>query len=218
MTTIRAALVLLVSIVCGAGSAFATDWPQTRSDLAADPSVTFGVLGNGMRYAIQRNGTPAHQVAMRFLVLAGSNQEAHDQEGLAHLLEHMAFHGSTHVADGDMTHILERLGMGIGADVNAFTTRASTVYKFNLSRGDDTSLDDALLLYREIASELILDPKAMDAERKVVLAEGRARPAPVQELESNLYTALYGQQAYARPPIGRTEVIENAPVARLRDF
>src|ERR1700755_119435 len=77
--------------------AHATDWP--RSDIPADPAVTFGTLPNGMRYAIMRNRTPSDQVSIRFRIAAGSMQETAAQRGLAHFLEHMAFRGSLHLAD-----------------------------------------------------------------------------------------------------------------------
>jgi len=34
-------------------------WPQATSDLKPDPDVRFGVLPNGMRYAIRRQTIPA---------------------------------------------------------------------------------------------------------------------------------------------------------------
>src|ERR1700674_3085482 len=94
-------------------------WGQTGIDNAPDPSILFGVLPNGMMYAVRRNATPPGQTALRFMIKAGSKQEAKDQEGLAHFLEHMAFRGSTRVADGDVKNILERLGLRFGADTNA---------------------------------------------------------------------------------------------------
>src|ERR1700753_1148086 len=71
----------------------AKPFAQMGSDLEADPSGTFGVLPNGMRYAIKRNALPAGSVSMRLRIAAGSDMEAPDQYGLAHFLEHMAFNG-----------------------------------------------------------------------------------------------------------------------------
>ncbi len=210
-----AVLALLAGVSFAAGR---PDWPQSKSDLPADPAITFGVLDNGMRYAIQHNAIPTGQVSLRLVIEAGSMQEAHDQEGLAHLLEHMAFHGSAHVADGETMRTLERLGMRLGPDINAATSRNMTVYKFNLTKGDDNSVDTGLRLLREIAGELTLDPKLMDAERKVVLAEAHVQSAAQMQVESQVVAAMFGDHPFARAPIGRDEVIENAPAGRLRDF
>src|ERR1700761_5814965 len=58
-------------------------WAHTYSDLPADPAITFGVLPNGMRYAIQHNETPKGQVSLRLRIGSGSLQERDDQQGLA---------------------------------------------------------------------------------------------------------------------------------------
>ena len=69
-----------------------------------------GRLANGMRYIIQKNVTPPGTASIRLMISAGSMQEADDQHGIAHFLEHMAFRGSTHIADGEMMRTLQRLG------------------------------------------------------------------------------------------------------------
>lgn len=42
------------------------EWGIASPDLSSDPDVLFGVLPNGMRYALQRNGNPAGDAAIRF--------------------------------------------------------------------------------------------------------------------------------------------------------
>ena len=86
-------------------------WAQASSDLAPDPDVRFGVLPNGMRYAIMRNATPAGATALRLRIGSGSLEESDDEQGLAHVLEHMAFRGSTNVPPGEMVKILQREGL-----------------------------------------------------------------------------------------------------------
>src|SRR6476619_5792354 len=107
-----------------------------NSDLQADPDVHFGTLANGMRFAIMRNVTPPGQAAIRFRIGSGSLDENDDQQGLAHFLEHMAFKGSTNVAEGEMIPILQRKGLAFGRDINAHTSYDETVYKFNLPEVD----------------------------------------------------------------------------------
>ncbi len=43
-------------------------WPQTVSDIKADPNVRFGTLPNGMRYAILKNATPTGQASLRLRI------------------------------------------------------------------------------------------------------------------------------------------------------
>ena len=171
-----------------------------------------------MRYAIKHNATPSGQVAVRFVILAGSMQEGPNQHGLAHFLEHMAFHGSTHVADGDVRATLERMGLRFGPDVNASTGPPATMYKFDLPSGDGAHVDASLMFAREIASELTLDPKLMDAERGVILNEARAREGAVQDLRQALIADRIGDHPFARLTVGTSDDIKTGTVAALRAF
>ena len=81
-----------------------------------------------MRFALMRNNTPAGAVSMRLRIDAGAIQESDAQQGIAHLLEHMAFRGSKKIADGDVVRTLERLGLRFGADTNASTGFTQTIY------------------------------------------------------------------------------------------
>ena len=221
MTLPKFVLALVLLLAAGfAPLAYAEGpWPQATSDLPADPNVRFGVLPNGMKYAVMRNATPAHATSIRFRIGSGSLEESDAEQGLAHVLEHMAFKGSTHVAAGDMIKILQRLGLGFGADTNAQTGWTQTVYEFDLPRSDQESLDTGLMLMREIASELTLDPKALDSERGVVLSEERLRDTPeyrAQRAQLDLF--LHGQLAAKRFPIGLVDIIQHAPVSLVRKF
>lgn len=194
----------------------ATPWP--RSDIPPDPAVTFGELPNGMRYAIQHNATPTGEVSMRLRIAAGALQEEKDQRGLAHFLEHMAFRGSAHVADGDMKKTLERIGLAFGSDTNASTGQEETIYQFDLPRSDDASVDTALDLLREIAANLTLDPAAAKAEAGVVLSELRLRELPSFRAAQKRLDFLFQDPRAAQLANGDPEVIAKAPIQRIRDF
>ena len=194
-------------------------WPQAHSDLAPDPAVRFGVLANGMRYAVMRNATPAGQTALRLRIGSGSLEESDAQQGLAHVLEHMSFKGSAHVPAGEMVKTLQRLGLSFGADTNAETEWTQTVYQFDLPRSDEASLTAGLMLMRETAGELTLDAAALTPERGVVLSEERLRDTPEYRAEKAQIDLLaHGQRITRRFPIGQVDVIEHAPVGLVADF
>ena len=194
-------------------------WPQTLSDLPAAPMVRFGVLPNGMRYAIMRNTTPSAEVSIRFRIDAGSLNERDDQRGLAHFLEHMSFRGSTHVAEAEEWKGLQRLGMAAGADVSAFTTETQTFYQFDLPNADDKTVDAGLMRMRETASELLLRQDAMDAERGPILGEERVRDTPdFRAIQFQRAFFYQGQLVTSRVPIGSIDIIQHAPVSLIRDF
>jgi zinc protease len=194
-------------------------WPQSASDLAADPAVRFGTLPNGMRYAVMRNATPAHQISLRLRIGSGSLEESDAEQGLAHVLEHMAFKGSAHVPAGEMVKILQREGLAFGPDTNAETEWTQTVYMLDLPRDDDESLDTGLMLMRETAGELTLDAAALATERGVVLSEERLRDTPLfRAQKSQIDLFAHGQLAAERFPIGLVDVVKNAPVSLVRTF
>jgi zinc protease len=194
-------------------------WPQTLSDLPADPSIRFGALPNGMRYAIRKQTVPAGQAAFRLWFDAGSMMETDQQAGLAHFLEHMAFNGSKEVKEGDMVKILERLGLAFGADTNASTGFSETIYKLDLPRTDAETVDTSLMLLREAAFDLTIDQAAVDRERGVVLSEERARDTPgYRATVARLQFLLKGQRLPTRLPIGKVEVLRSAPAGLIRDY
>ena len=100
----------------------------TTGPLPFDPSVTQGVLPNGMRYYIRENHKPEKRAELRLVVNAGSVLEDEDQRGLAHMVEHMAFRGTKRFAKNEISSYLESVGMRFGPDINAFTSFDETVY------------------------------------------------------------------------------------------
>jgi zinc protease len=199
--------------------AAAEPWPQAKSDIPADPDVRFGTLPNGMRYALRHNATPPGQTSLRLRIDAGSLEEADDQRGLAHFIEHMAFNGSTHVAEGEFVHRLERLGLRFGADTNAGTEFTQTVYKLDLPESDPAKLDEAMFLLREVAGEVSFAPAAIDRERGIIQSEERTRATPGYRIfVDQLSYLLRGQLAPQRIPIGIPEVVANARRARFAAF
>jgi len=194
-------------------------WNYADSNLPVDPNVVFGVLPNGMKYALLHNGTPKDSVVIRMRFDVGSFDEAEDQRGLAHFLEHMAFNGSTHVPEGEMIKLLERKGLAFGADTNASTGFDQTIYKLDLPHATDDLIDTGLMLMRETASELTIAPEAVDRERGVILSERRARDTyQLRSLIEQLAFQMPGMTVANRIPVGTETVIRTAPVSRLRDL
>jgi zinc protease len=194
-------------------------WPQSASDLPADRDVRYGTLPNGMRYALRHNATPPHQTSLRLRIDAGSLEEQDNQRGLAHFIEHMAFNGSTHVAEGEFVHRLERLGLRFGADTNAGTEFTQTVYKLDLPESTAASIDEGLFLFREVAGEVSFAPAAIDRERGIIQSEERTRAGPQYRIfVDQMNYLLRGQLLPNRLPIGIPEVIATAQRARFAAY
>jgi len=150
-------------------------WRFDRAGLAPDPRIRFGVLSNGMRYAIQPNRTPSGAVSVRLLVRVGATNGA---PGEAHYLEHMAYMGSRNVPEGARARLSgpERLREGIG--FNAHTGDYDTYYRLDLPRPDRAQIGRMLALLRDMAGDLTLAPDAVMRARAEILAEVRQRSGP----------------------------------------
>jgi len=194
-------------------------WPHEISDLKPDPGIKYGVLPNGMRYAIMRGTQPAGAVSLRLRIAAGSLQENDAQRGLAHFLEHMAFNGSKNVAEGEFVKLLQRKGLAFGAHTNAYTSTNETVYTLELPKNTDDLVNTGLMLFREVGENLTLDPKAIEREKGVVLAEQRSRNTPeYRALEARWKLWYAGQRLADRLPIGLKETIQAATRESLLDY
>jgi zinc protease len=150
-----------------------TPWLYEGSDVPVDTSWTFGVLPNGLRYAVKHNDVPAGQVSVRARIDAGALYEEDDEQGYAHLLEHLAFRGSEYVPDGESKRIWQRLGVSFGSDSNAQTTPTQTVYKLDLPSAKPASLDESFRMLSGMLRAPNISQAALDAERAIVLAELR---------------------------------------------
>src|SRR3954447_502705 len=187
--------------------------------IPVDASVRTGALRNGLTYFIRQNGRPANRVALRLAVKAGSLFEADDQQGLAHLIEHMAFNGSTHFKPGELVSYFESTGARLGPHVNAYTSFDETVYMLDLPTDSKDVVSKGLQALADFAGGLALDQAEVDKERGVVIEEWRGRLGAGTRIRDKQIPVLYYHSRYAdRVPIGKPEIIRNAPVERLRSF
>ena len=74
--------------------AFSDAQANLQDKITVDPKVKIGKLENGLTYYIRQNKKPEQKVELRLVVNAGSINEDDDQQGLAHMAEHMAFNGT----------------------------------------------------------------------------------------------------------------------------
>src|SRR5262249_23730607 len=140
-----------------------------------DAVVRTATLPNGLKYFVRQNGRPAKRVSLRLAVKAGSLNEADDQQGLAHLIEHMAFNGSTHFKPGELVSYFESTGSRLGPHVNAYTSFDETVYMLELPTDKPEIVAKGLTALADFAAGLSLTKEEVDKERGVVIEEWRGR-------------------------------------------
>ena len=194
-------------------------WLYEGSDVPVDESWTFGVLPNGLRYAVKKNDVPAGQVSIRVRIDAGALHENNEEQGFAHLIEHLSFRGSTFVPDGEAKRIWQRFGVTFGSDSNAQTTPTQTVYKLDLPNATPEKLDESV----KIISGMIRNPRisdtALNAERSIVLAELRENSgAQLIYSDALRQHAFQGQRLANRSTIGTPETLHAASALALNAF
>jgi zinc protease len=175
-----------------------------------DSLVRYDTLANGLTYYVRANDLPAGRAELRLLVRAGSLQEADDQRGLAHFVEHMAFNGTKQFPKNELIDYLESTGMRFGPDLNAYTSFEETVYMLEVRTDPAGKLDTGLAILKEWANGLTFDPVEIEKERGVVLSEWRTRLNADQRQRQQIIPFLYGGSRYAnRLPIGDPDLLAN---------
>jgi zinc protease len=187
--------------------------------LPFDATVKTGTLPNGLKYYVRQNSRPANRLVLRLAVKTGSLDEADDQQGLAHVVEHMAFNGSEHFKPGELVSYFESIGARLGPHVNAQTGFEDTIYMLDLPTDKPAIVEKGLTAFADFAGGLTLDPKEIDKERGVVIEEWRGGLGAGSRIRDKQIPVLFYQSRYAdRLPIGKPEVLKAFPPARLRAF
>ena len=195
------------------------DWLYVGSDIPRDTAWQFGVLPNGVRYAVRNNGVPPGQVSIRVRMDVGSMFETEQERGYAHLLEHLTFRGSEHIPDGEAKRIWQRFGVTFGSDSNAQTTPTQTVYQLDLPSVTPANLDESMKLLSGMVREPRISELAVAAERGVVMSELREADGPQKRIADATNAHLFaGQLLGDRSPIGTTASLGKASATSVAAF
>lgn len=187
--------------------------------LPLDPSIRIGKLPNGLTYYIKVNKKPENKAALRIALKAGSIVEDEDQLGLAHFVEHMCFNGTKNFTKNEMINYLESVGTRFGPDLNAYTSFDETVYMLEVRTDDAEKLSKGLTVMEDWAGGVSFDGDEIDKERGVVVSEWRSRLSADQRMSNKYFPVMYKGSQYAdRLPIGKPEIIENAPYSTVKRF
>ena len=180
--------------------AIASDAEQPNAMVLSDPlpdtrSLT---LANGMRIVIHRRDSHDPGLGVVMGVAAGFIDEQRPGErGHAHLIEHLAFHGSTNLPRGRF----QELGYPISVPelAVASTIWDRTLYPLSARASDLESLDTTLFLLREIASELTFPNESIAEQKTAVMVEMADRAAG---------NRTYGDFVRAVAPGSPTDIID----------
>ncbi|NNC81345.1 MAG: insulinase family protein [Acidimicrobiales bacterium] len=168
-------------------------------------------LGNGLRVvteAIPGSRTAAFGV----WVAVGSRDEAPEQSGASHFLEHLLFKGTETWSARQVAEIID----GVGGDMNAFTSREHTAF---YARVPDTAADLASDVLFDVVRSPALRPTDVDAERLVIGEELTAAVTTPDDLVfMSLYDELFAGHALGREVLGEPATINAMTPADIADF
>jgi zinc protease len=194
---------------------------QTNSadPLPVDPKVKIGKLPNGLTYYIRQNKKPEQKVELRLVVNAGSILEENDQQGLAHMAEHMAFNGTTHFKKNEIVSFLQDIGVGFGNDLNAYTSFDETVYMLPIPTDKQGNLEKGFQVLEDWAHNVTYLNEDIEGERPIILEESRLGKGANDRMFRRIYPKLFEGSKYAeRLPIGLDSIIKTFNPERLRSF
>jgi predicted Zn-dependent peptidase len=174
-------------------------------------AVSISRLGNGI-HVITDHMPHLETAALGLWVKAGARDELADQGGLAHLLEHMAFKGTTRRTAIEIASEIEN----VGGEINAATGMETTAY-FSRVLKDDWRL--ALDILADILTNPVFAASDLDKEKYVILQEiAAANDAPddlVFELQS---AAAFPNHALGRPILGDAARVERYDASAITAY
>ncbi len=184
-----------------------------------DINVKMGKLANGFTYFIRKNTEPKNRVTLYLANKVGSVLENDDQQGLAHLMEHMSFNGTKNFPKNELVSYLQKSGVRFGADLNAYTSFDETVYQLPIPSDDPVILKNGIQIMRDWAQDATLDVAEINKERGVVLEEKRLGKGAGQRLQERYLPVIFNHSRYAsRLPIGTEEVLKNSKPEAIKAF
>lgn len=180
--------------------------------LMAQSVTTEFSLDNGLK-VIVREDHRAPVVVSQLWYKVGSSYEQPGSTGLAHVLEHMMFKGSSKLGPGESSRILRELG----AEENAFTSDDYTAYYQVLARD---RLAVALEMEADRLASLTLPEDEFLREIEVIKEERRMRTddRPSALAYERFKALAYPASSYHIPTIGWMHDLERLTISDLRQW
>ncbi|XP_071715631.1 stromal processing peptidase, chloroplastic-like isoform X2 [Rutidosis leptorrhynchoides] len=183
------------------------------SKLPSHPKLYRGQLDNGLRYLILPNKVPQNRFEAHMEVHAGSIDEEDDEQGIAHMIEHVAFLGSKK---------REKL-LRTGARSNAYTDFHHTVFHIHSPTSMQDSDEDLLPSVLDALNEIAFYPKFLtsrvEKERRAILSELQMMNTIEYRVDCQLLQHLHSENKLSkRFPIGLEEQIKKWDAEKIRKF
>ena len=143
---------------------------------------------------------------------AGSAKEELNECGIAHMLEHMAFKGTTNRNAEEIAREIE----DVGGDINAYTSKEVTAYYLKvLHENSDLGID----ILSDIIKNSTLPEDEIERERGVIISEiGQSFDSPDDRVFENFTKTAFHNQSLGRPILGTKKTVNNFQRSDLQSF
>ena len=142
----------------------------------------------------------------------GGRDEKQNEHGISHLLEHMAFKGTTHRSSQQIVEEIE----AVGGDLNAGTSTETTAYYARVMKAD---VPLALDVLSDILTNPSFVPEELEREKNVIVQEiGAAQDTPDDVVFEHLSELAYPDQPMGRSLLGTPETLRAFDRDKLRGY
>ncbi|MDX1541610.1 MAG: pitrilysin family protein, partial [Geminicoccaceae bacterium] len=142
----------------------------------------------------------------------GARYEAPEVNGVAHMLEHMAFKGTERRSARAIAEAIEN----VGGQLNAYTSREHTAYYARVL-ADDLPL--AVDLLADILQHSTFEPVELERERTVILQEiGQVHDTPDDLVFDHFQETAFPDQGLGRSILGPSAIVAAMPRDALTDY
>jgi len=191
--------------------------PEPDAPLPWDRQVIQGKLANWLAYRLVRETAQPGRLDLRLTVKAGSVDEAEDQVGVAHMVEHLAFHSRA----GRQQNLRQRmtdLGWVQGRHFNAVTNYERTQYLIGPPAGVRQA-PQALQALADLAFARDYNAQDLERERPIVIEEWRGGLGVAQRMnEQRTASQRVGSRYPGHRTIGNEAAIRSASLQNLQAF
>ena len=142
----------------------------------------------------------------------GGRDEKPNEHGISHLLEHMAFKGTTRRSSREIVEEIE----AVGGDLNAGTSTETTAYYARVMKAD---VPLALDVLSDILANPSFVPDELEREKSVIVQEiGAAQDTPDDVVFEHLNELCFPDQPMGRSLLGTAKTLKKFDRDMLRGY
>lgn len=168
-------------------------------------------LSNGLTVATDRIPS-VFSASVGIWIGVGTRHENAEENGLAHLIEHMVFKGTRRRDAAAIAREIE----DVGGHMNAYTSREQTAY-FARVLSEDLPL--AVDLIADIVQDSVYDTEELSRERTVILQEiAQVNDTPDDVIFDHFQEVAFPDQPLGRPVLGMPDVVRSVGRDRLVNY